>query len=70
MQDLSKHNSIKPCACPELRALFLEEESLEKVLLEFQSKLQNKDVFPRAKVLLGLERETNSGWGMLSAGKP
>lgn len=48
MQDLSKHNSIKPCACPELRALFLEEDSLEKVLVEFQSKLQNKNIFPPA----------------------
>lgn len=35
MQGLSKHNSIKPCSCPELRAVFLEEERLDKVSFRF-----------------------------------
>lgn len=71
LQALSKHNSIKPCLWPELRAVLLEGNSLDTVLLEFQRKLENEDVSPLslslcqmiARVELGLEQETNVEMG-------
>lgn len=80
MQDLSKHNSIKPRACPlqpEFSLMFLEEDSLHKVPFRFQRKLENEHVSPpamnreqmSAKVRLGLEDETNGEMGYANSHK-
>lgn len=78
MQDLSKHNSIKPCACarwPEFRAGFLGEESLGKVLFGFFKVSQKTNLYlcchevQPAGDCQSLESETDGEMGDGSVGQ-